>query len=172
MNLSRICRTAAISVFAVLSMAASAQAGGDWNDKGIAWKTYEDGLVEAKQASKPVLLVIYTEWCPHCTRFSEIFHDTKVVEKSKEFVMIHVERDANKAISAKHAPDGEYIPRTYFLEPDGTLKDIHEDRPNYLYFYDTSSPDSLLRSMEKASPTIGNKPEAPKDPAPDAPEAG
>lgn len=161
--------TTLLGLFAVLSLASGAYAGGDWNDAGIAWKPYEAGMAEAKESKKPVLLVIYTDWCPHCTRYSAVFHDPKVVEKAKGFVMIRVERDANKAISAKHAPDGEYIPRTMFLDADGAMQDIHEQRQNYLYFYDTSSPDSLLRSMGEAAtpaPPTASEPETAK------PEAG
>ncbi len=144
-------------VAALVPAATPALAGGDWNDAGIAWQDYEAGLAQAKAENKPVLLVFYTEWCPHCTRYSGVFHDTTVVEKSKDFVMIRVERDANKEISSRHAPDGEYIPRTFFLASDGSLRDIHEDRSSYLYFFDTNGPGSLLRAMNEAV----QQPEAP-----------
>jgi thiol-disulfide isomerase/thioredoxin len=126
-------------------------AGGNWNDAGIAWRSYEEGLKEAKEQKKPVCLVFYTDWCPHCTKYSGVFHDPRVVEKSKSLVMIRLNKDQNAEISAKYAPDGEYIPRTFFLSPDGTLNEsITEARPSYKFFYDTSAPSSLLRGMDAA----------------------
>lgn len=126
-------------------------AGGDWNDAGIAWRSYEAGLKEAKEQKKPLCLVFYTDWCPHCTNYARVFHDARIVEKSKSFVMIRLNKEQNAELSKKYAPDGEYIPRTYFLAPDGTLNEsITEQRPSYKYFYSESDPSSLLRGMDAA----------------------
>jgi glutaredoxin len=126
-------------------------AGGDWNDGNIAWKSYDEGLAAAKKEKKPVCLIFYTEWCPHCANYSRVFHDAKVVEKSKEFIMIRLDKDKNAEISKKYAPDGEYIPRTYFLTSDGTLDpEIHAPRPQYKYFYDEAQPGAVLGGMDAA----------------------
>ena len=136
---------------AVLAPAA-ARAGGDWNDKQINWRKYEEGLAAAKKEKKPVCLVFYTEWCPHCANYSAVFHDPKVVDLSKRFVMVRLDKDKEKELSKKYAPDGEYIPRTYFLSSAGALDaDIHAPREKYLYFYDERAPDSVLAGMEEAS---------------------
>ena len=138
-----------VAAAALLVAARPALAGGDWNDAGIAWKGYEAGLAEAKSSSKPVMLVFYTDWCPHCTNYSKLFHDPKLVEESKKFVMIRIDKDKDPATSAKYAPDGEYIPRTYFLKPDGTLMEkITEKRDKFRYFYDERSPAAVMRSMD------------------------
>jgi len=126
-------------------------AGGDWNDSGINWQSYEQGLSLAKTQNKPVCLVFYTEWCPHCTNYSKIFHDPNVVEKAKQFIMIRIDKDKHRDVSGKYSPDGQYIPRTYFLSPSGTLDpSIHEARDNYKYFYDEQKPASLLAGMSQA----------------------
>jgi len=128
-----------------------AAAGGDWNDAGIGWKGYDEGLAAGKAEKKPILLVFYTDWCPHCTNYSKVFHDPKVVEKSKSFVMIRLNKDQNAEVSGKYKGDGDYIPRTFFLSSDGVLQeDIHEQRPNYLYFYNESDPAGILRGMDAA----------------------
>ena len=126
-------------------------AGGDWNDEGIAWKSHEAGLAEAKQAKKPVCLIFFTEWCPHCKKYSEVFHDPQVVAKAKEFVMIRVDKDKNTELSKQHAADGEYIPRTYFLTSEGVFDPtIKVPREKYQYFYDTQKPAGVLAGMSAA----------------------
>jgi hypothetical protein len=95
-----------------------------------------------------------------------VFHDAGVVELSKKFVAIRLNKDENAELSAKYAIDGEYIPRTYFLAPDGTLDEaIHEARPNYKHFFDTADPKSILRAMTSAlAKHAGEAPSAAKDP--------
>lgn len=142
---------AALTLAALVLGGRAVVAGGNWNDAGVAWRSYEEGLKEAKEQKRPVCLVFYTDWCPHCTKYSGVFHDPRVVEKSKGFVMIRMNKDQNAELSKKYAPDGEYIPRTFFLSPDGTLNaSITEERPNYKYFYNTGEPSSLLRGMDAA----------------------
>jgi thiol-disulfide isomerase/thioredoxin len=143
---------------AIAAAPGAALAGGDWNDSGIAWKSYEEGLAEAKKANKPVCLIFYTDWCPHCTNYSKVFHDAKVVEQSKKFVMIRLNKDQNKEISNKYAPDGQYIPRTMFLSAEGALDDsIHAPRDQYKYFYSESDPKSVLGGMDEALKKFGTK---------------
>jgi thiol:disulfide interchange protein len=153
-NLSLLLRAAVVTaVIGALTAVAPSRsiAGGDWNESGIAWKTYEEGLAEAKKANKPILLIFYTEWCPHCTNYSKLFHDPKVVEQAKQFVMVRVDNDKNKDLGKKYAPDGGYIPRTFFLTSDGTLDpDLHEERDQYKYFYNESSATGILAGMDRA----------------------
>ncbi len=141
----------ALALAGMALVAPRVYAGGDWNDGQIAWKSYDDGLAAAKKERKPICLVFYTEWCPHCRNYSGVFHDPKVVEKSKQFVMIRLDKDKNGEISRKYAPDGEYIPRTYFLSADGTLDpEIHARRDQYKYFYDETQPGGVLGGMDNA----------------------
>jgi len=140
-------------LLAVLAMLAPAlaRAGGDWNDTGVAWQPYEAGLALAKKEKKPVLLIFYTEWCPHCTNYSKVFHDPRVVEKAKQFVMIRLDKDKNTEVSDRYVPDGNYIPRTFFLSSAGELDpSLSAPREKYKYFYDESSPDGILAGMQAA----------------------
>jgi len=130
---------------------AAALAGGDWNDGKIEWLSYENGLQAAEQSGKPVCLVFYTEWCPHCTAYAKVFHDASVVDKSKSFVMVRLNKDEHKELSAKYAPDGEYIPRTYFLSATGELDaTLRTQREKFKYFYHENDPASILRGMDRA----------------------
>jgi len=136
---------------ALLLVAGAARAEGDWNDQAVKWVPYTDALATAKKEKKPVCLVFFTEWCPHCQNYSGVFHDPKVVEETKRFVMVRLDRDKEKELSTKYAPDGEYIPRTYFLKSDGTLDpEIHAPRDDYKYFYDERDPAPLLAAMNQA----------------------
>src|SRR3990172_11058315 len=127
----------AIFLLAALVAARPVHAGGDWNDAKVGWKSWDDGLAAAKKEKKPICLVLFTEWCPHCTTYSKVFHDPKVVETAGKLVMIRLDKDKNAELSKKYAPDGEYIPRTFFLAPDGILAaDIHAPRDRFRYFYD------------------------------------
>jgi len=147
----RLSRTLLATLLFALVFVAPAFAGGDWNDAGIQWQPYEQGLAAAKKDKKPIVLIFYTEWCPHCANYSKEFHDEKVVAQSKNFVMIHLDKDKNAELSKKYAPDGEYIPRTYFLASDGTLDaSLTAPRPEYKYFYDEHDPAQLLAAMDTA----------------------
>jgi len=151
--MTRINRTGlAVSVLlAAVLVGSAALAGGDWNDGGITWQAYEQGLAAAKKEKRPICLVVYTEWCPHCTNYSKVFHDPKVVEQAKQFVMIRVDKDRDAEISKQYAPDGEYIPRTYFLSSAGTLDPgIRASREQYKYFYSETDPASVLAGMDAA----------------------
>jgi thiol:disulfide interchange protein len=131
--------------------ATHAAAGEDWNASQIAWQGYDAGLAQAKAQKKPVCLVFYTGWCPHCRNYSHVFSDPEVVTRAKEFVMIRLNADEHSDIARKYTPDGGYVPRTFFLSPDGTLAaDIHAPRPKFLYFFDERNPASLLAGMKQA----------------------
>ncbi len=128
-----------------------AAAAEDWNDAQIKWMGFDEGLAAAKAEHKPICLVFYTQWCPHCRNYRKVFSDPRVVDKARQFVMIHLDKDKNTELSAKFAPDGEYIPRTLFLSSQGVVDDsIHAPRPQYKYFYDESNAASLLAGMDEA----------------------
>jgi thiol:disulfide interchange protein len=135
---------------------AAARGGETWNAAQIDWQPYEAGLARAKAQKKPVCLVFYTNWCPHCRNFSHVFDDPKVALRSKDFVMIHANAEEEAAVANQYAKDGVYVPRTFFLSPDGVLDpELHAPRPKFLYFYDERDPGSLLAGMEAALRKLG-----------------
>jgi thiol-disulfide isomerase/thioredoxin len=144
---------------------AYASAPADWNAGEIAWMEYASGLAAAKAERKPVVLVFYTDWCPHCHEYSRLFHDSEIVQLSQRFVMIRVERDGHRDISAVYDIDGEYIPRTFFLSPAGVvLTDLASDHDEFRYFLDERDPGELIDRMRRALERLG--PALAKEPVP------
>jgi thiol:disulfide interchange protein len=131
--------------------AAFADAPSDWNVREVAWMPYEAGLASGKAQQKPIVLVFYTDWCPHCHNYSRLFHDPELVRLSQQFVMIRVERDGHREVSARYDVDGEYIPRTFFLTPTGSvLTELTSDNDDYRYFLDEHDPTELIALMQRA----------------------
>jgi thiol:disulfide interchange protein len=132
-------------------LARSAPQDEAWNGAQIDWQRYDAGLARAKAEHKPICLVFYTGWCPHCKNYSHVFEDPRVVERAKEFVMIRANADEESELAQRFTTDGGYVPRTYFLGPDGKLAaDIHAPKPKFRYFYDEHDPAGLLAGMEAA----------------------
>lgn len=125
--------------------------GESWNTAQIEWYDYASGLARAKAENKPIMLVFYTTWCPHCKNYSHVFDDATVAERAKDFVMIRVDADQDSDLSQKLSKDGGYIPRTFFLGPDGTPDyEVSTHRPKYAYFYDERNPAAILGGMAEA----------------------
>ncbi len=130
--------------------AAAADAEG-WNAAQIAWRSFDEGRAEAARTHKPMMLVLYTSWCPHCRNFAHVFDDPTVTAAARDFVMVRANADAERELSQRFAPDGAYIPRTFFLSPAGELAPevkAHEGR--YQYFYDERDPSALVAGMHRA----------------------
>lgn len=142
---------------AVTASAPSGTAATDeWNPTQIDWQPFDAASTRAKAENKPVCLVFYAGWCPHCRNYSRVFDDPRVAARAKDFEMVRVDVDAEPALSARFSPDGGYVPRTYFIAPDGTLSaDIHPQRPRYQYFFDEKDPGSLLAGMEASLRKLG-----------------
>jgi thiol-disulfide isomerase/thioredoxin len=131
---------------------APAAAAGPWGGTSIQWRTSNEAFAEAKRTNKPIALVVFTTWCPHCKRFQRVFDDPRIVEASKSFVMVHVDGDADRDLADRYAPDGGYFPRTMFLKPDASLLNgvRAKDEGRFQFFYDENDASPLLAAMDKA----------------------
>jgi thiol-disulfide isomerase/thioredoxin len=137
--------------------AASGFTNESWNAAQIDWQSYDTGLRLAKTQNKPVCLVFYTTWCPHCRNYSHVFDDPRVVAETRDFVMIHLDADAEETVASRYSLDGSYIPRTFFLSPDGKVdSSIHAPRPTSRFFYDERDPGALLAAMDTAKRKLVN----------------
>jgi hypothetical protein len=126
--------------------------GADWNDSQVEWLPAKDGFAKARRTKTPICLVVFTTWCPHCTAYSQLFKDARVVQASKSLVMIRIDADRDEALSKEYALDGEYIPRTLFLSPEGKPDAaVRASSGEYGYYYEESDPASLLAAMQRVA---------------------
>ncbi len=140
--------------------------GADWNESGVAWRSFSAGVDEARRTGRPICLVVHTTWCSDCKLYSQTFHDPRVVEQSRRFVMVRVDQEAEPAVAKRFAPDGEYIPRTFFLRSTGELLDgIRSSRTEAIYNYPEDDPAALLHAMDEALRAVQD-PAASTTPAP------
>ena len=147
----------AVSPAIAADVAPASVAGETWNASQIDWQPYAAGLARARAENKPVCLIFYTSWCPHCKTYSRVFNDPRVVAKARNFVMIRLNADEESEIARRFTRDGGYIPRTFFLAPDGTPDfSIHAARDKFLYFYDEHNPAALLAGMDEAERKLRN----------------
>lgn len=119
-----------------------------WNDAQISWVGFEEGLARAHAENRPMLLVMHADWCVHCRNYSHVFEDPRIVERARDLVMVRIDVDDERDIASRYALDGGYVPRTYFLAPDGTPRtDVDARRARFRFFYDEHDPTSLLTAM-------------------------
>lgn len=90
-------------------------------DAKIAWgEDHDRGLAEAKRARKPVVLVLYAEWCSWCKKlFGESLPDPRIRMLSDRFVWVKVNSDLDKKIYGKYGQNG--FPLIVLLSPDGDV---------------------------------------------------
>ncbi|XP_001639665.2 uncharacterized protein LOC5519795 isoform X2 [Nematostella vectensis] len=118
----------------------------------INWMTYEEGLKEAKEKEKILVLLIHKTWCGSCKALKPKFAASEeLAEMSKKFVMVNVE-DKEEPSGSQFVVDGEYVPRIYFLNSKGEVDEsIYNEGTKHRhvkYYYE--SPEELIASMKRA----------------------
>ncbi|MDH7498957.1 MAG: thioredoxin fold domain-containing protein [candidate division NC10 bacterium] len=99
---------------------------------GVKWYGYEEGMREARESHRPVLLHFYTDWCPWCKKMerdtfshpqiqealNQGFVSIRINPESKE--KIRVEGREVKAADLARKFEVRGFPTTIFLESDGS----------------------------------------------------
>lgn len=127
---------------------ATAPANG-FNDD-IAWRRLDEGLVEAAERNRPLMVVVHAAWCRSCQALKTSFKDDGLVQLSHDLVMINLDQDVEPR-SLEFAPDGVYIPRVVFVDPKTGRPDasIHNlRRSDRRYYYGPN--DDIVGAMKKA----------------------
>lgn len=115
----------------------------------IAWRGLAEGLREAAAEHKPLMLVVHASWCPKCKDLKASFFDPSLVTASDRLVMVNVDQD-DEPQSMLYSPDGTYVPRVVFLDPNGQVDRQlrNQARDRFHYFYTPA--DDLVGMMKQA----------------------
>ncbi|XP_035698993.1 thioredoxin domain-containing protein 12-like [Branchiostoma floridae] len=158
---SLIVSLAVLGCLSVLGCAGDDQNKGRGFGDNFAWKDFQSGLQEAKETKKPLLLLIHKSWCGACKALKPKFAASKQIQDlSKHFVMVNVEDD-EEPHGEEYTPDGGYIPRILFMDPEGKVRrDIVNinGNPSYRYYYPDPIQvvDSMKLALEKIAPDTLN----------------
>jgi thiol-disulfide isomerase/thioredoxin len=123
--------------------------GVEWKGN-VGWRTWEEALPVAKREGKPILVLVYADWCPHCRTLAPAFGDPQVEALAKHFVMVRQNDDDDPAWLEPYKKYGGYVPRVFFFDSKGQLRDdITSGHPRYPFFYAAEHIDFLKQSMRR-----------------------
>lgn len=92
----------------------------EWEPNKI---TYKDALIQAQTENKPIFIMLYATWCPHCnTMKKNVFNDNKVLDfLNKNYICIwkDIEKEDGIAIKEKFKTSG--LPIFLFIDAKETL---------------------------------------------------
>jgi len=149
-----------LNLFALFACIASGETksapfGRGWNDN-IQWKTLEEGKKEAKEKSKPMMIIIHSTSCGACKRLKPLFAGSKQIEElSAKFVMVNLEdKEAPPPEQQEFYHDGGYVPRIYFADFNGAPRHDIFNKATSMYKYFYSKADQIVEVMEQALEVI------------------
>lgn len=144
-----VSRTTAANADNTSSPARAATAPANGYGDNIAWRGLDEGLREAAALGRPLMLVVHAAWCPRCKELKRRFFDPTLAAASERFVMVNLDQDAQPE-GLRFSPDGQYIPRVLFLDPQGQVDASlsNPGRSRYKYFY--TQHDDLTAVMQTA----------------------
>lgn len=120
-------------------------------ENGAQWSDWATGLARAKQEKKPILLMVYADWCPRCRELAPVFNLPEVTALEEGLVLIRQNGDEKPDWLQAFDSLGGYVPRVFFLTPDGSLReDITSGHPRYPYFYTPAGVEALKDAMRAA----------------------
>ena len=85
----------------------------------IEWLTDLDAaLAKSKETGRPVMVDFFATWCPPCKMLdAQTYSDSRVIEASKNWIMVRIDVDKNKALAQQYQISS--IPTIVVLQPDG-----------------------------------------------------
>jgi protein-disulfide reductase (glutathione) len=132
----------------------------DYSSRGlplsISWQSYESALDAAKTSGKPTMVVFTKTWCGACKNLKSdlILNEENFRPVSEKFQMVSIEEDNETPTDGKNFnPDGGYIPRVFFLDPQGNIDDtMVGGNANYKHYF--ASTDALIKAMNQFADKI------------------
>lgn len=141
----------------------TAQSQNQFIDDGTPYKT---ALETAKLQGKPVFVMLYADWCPHCHKMkNEVFTDSKVMAfLNKNYVCVWKNIEKEEGIALKNKFNTKSLPTFLFLDSNETLLYILKGELNKEEFLNEANyalnPVLQLPYLEKeflADPSNSNK---------------
>ncbi len=120
---------------------------------GVKWLTWDQAQSIPATKRKPMALLVFAHWCPHCRSLAPAFADKEVVKLSQKLTMVRQDSDEKPAwLKDKFGQYGGYVPRMFILAPDGRVaEEITSGHSRYPYFYQASQIEALKASLRKAA---------------------
>ncbi|MBX2992461.1 MAG: DUF255 domain-containing protein [Bacteroidetes bacterium] len=96
----------------------------------LQWRSFDEGIAEAQQSNKKVLVDVYTDWCSWCKKMdSQVYANNDVADYlSKSYVVIKLNAESSKKINYRNQQYTERelaaafgingYPSTLFLKSD------------------------------------------------------
>ncbi len=121
-------------------------------DGPVAWMSWEEMLKISKEERKPVALMLYTDWCPHCKRLAPLFQEPEIAALSKELTMVLQSSSSRPTWMKDYQRYGNYVPRLLFLDKDLKVReDLNSGNTKHPYFYTPHGKGKLIESLKKAA---------------------
>ncbi len=164
--LAALCLAAALTSAPLVEEARAADAI-EWGTT-VPWLPFDNAVARAKAEGKAIGVVVYADWCPKCRSLAPAFSSGPVVAASSKVLWVLQNHDEQPAwLQERFASYGNYVPRIFFLRPDGTMDpEIQSGHARFPYFYLAAKPESLVASIDRAALAAG-----PAQPAPPQPPA-
>ncbi|KIA97279.1 thioredoxin [Flavobacterium sp. KMS] len=85
--------------------------------------TYKDALVKAKQENKPVFIMLYATWCPHCNAMkNSTFQDATVMAFLKDnYICVWKDIDKEEGLALKTKFDTKSLPSFLIVDANETV---------------------------------------------------
>lgn len=115
------------------------------------WKSFNDGMAEAKRSNKKILVDVYTDWCGWCkTMDKKTYADATIADYlSKRYVLVKLNAESDKKLSYrnKQMTEREFssafgisgYPSTLFLKSDGEPITVYPGYADAAKFIDVLS---------------------------------
>ena len=124
----------------------------------IEWVSFTDGQSNAALTGKPMLVLVYAHWCTQCVRLSKSMLNKDFEELSKNFIMVLVDQDKAQEMLDHYFPKMTYVPRIFFMKPDGEFwTELKSKNARYPYFYPSSDMTELMSNMNVSLKTHRGK---------------
>lgn len=117
----------------------------------IAWQSWEQGVEQSRASGKPILLVVYADWCARCKELAPAFDDPRMQALKSKAIMVRQNQDTAPGwLTEQFGAYGSYVPRVFFVEPDGIVRaDLVSGHPRFPYFYAPVALDPLIANLRQ-----------------------